>query len=74
MTECKCPLQITRLCSDYAKDDFIVSSVLCYLYGGIVISKPEKCFVRLQNLLGHLPNTLLAVFALGEVVFWTIVF
>jgi hypothetical protein len=49
---------------DYAKDDFIVSSVLCYLYGGIVISKPEKCFVRLQNLLGRLPNTLLAVFAL----------
>lgn len=50
---------------DYAKDDFVVSSVLCYLYGGIVISKPEKCFVRLQNVLGCLPHTLLAVFALG---------
>lgn len=50
---------------DYAKDDFVVSSVLCYLYGGIVISKPEKCFVRLQNVLGCIPNTLLAVFALG---------
>lgn len=49
---------------DYAKDDFVVSSVLCYLYGGIVISKPEKCFIRLQNVLGCLPNTLLAVFAL----------
>lgn len=51
---------------DYAKDDFILSSVLCYLYGGIVISKPEKCFISLQNLLGRLPNTLLAVFALEE--------
>lgn len=49
---------------DYAKDEFIISSVLCYLYGGIVISKPEKCFIRLQNVLGCLPNTLLAVFAL----------
>lgn len=51
---------------DYSKDDFIVSSVLCYLYGGIVISKPEMCFVSLRNLLGHLPNTLLIVFELGE--------
>jgi len=51
---------------DYAKDEFVVSSVLCYLYGGIVISKPEKCFVRLQNVLGRFSNTLLAVFALGE--------
>ena len=50
---------------DYAKDEFVVSSVLCYLYGGIVISKPERCFVRLQNVLGCLSNTLLAVFALG---------
>lgn len=51
---------------DYAKDDFIVSSVLCYLYGGIVISKPEKCFISLNKLLGHLPKALLAVFALPE--------
>ena len=50
---------------DYAKDEFIVSSVLCYLYGGVVISKPEKCFVKLQNVLGCLSNTLLAVFALS---------
>lgn len=47
------------------KYDLIVSSALCYHYGGIVISKPEKCYVSLRNLLGFLPNTLLAVFALG---------
>lgn len=50
---------------DYSKDEFVVSSVLCYQYGGIVISKPEKCFVRLQNVLGCLSNTLLAVFSLS---------
>ena len=50
---------------DYSKDDVIVSCILCYLYGGIVICKPEKCFVSLQSILGHLPNTLLAVFSLG---------
>ena len=31
-----------------------------------MISKPEKCFAKLQNLIGCLPNTLLAVFAFNE--------
>jgi hypothetical protein len=50
---------------DASKDDFVISSLLCYCYGGIVISKPEKCFVGVRHLLNNLPNTLLAVFSLS---------
>lgn len=58
-TDALCGMQL-----DVAKDDVVLSSILCYHYGGVVISKPEKCFTSLQSLLGHIPSTLLAVFAL----------
>jgi hypothetical protein len=49
---------------DLSKDEFVVSSILCYNFGGIVITRPEKCFLKLQNLLGNISNTLLCVFLL----------
>ena len=51
---------------DFDKDHFILACVLCYNYGGVVISKPEQCFVRIQNLIGHISSTLFAVFSLPE--------
>ena len=51
---------------DLVKDDFIISCILCYVYGGVVITKPEKCFLSIQHILGNIPTTLLALFSLSE--------
>ena len=50
---------------DFSRDDFVISSLLCYFYGGIVISKPEKCFMSVRHLLYNFPATLLVVFSLS---------
>lgn len=58
--------KIKDLHLDFVKDNLAIASTLCYHFGGIVITKPEKCFQKLHNLLGSLPETLLVTFALTD--------
>jgi|SaaInlV_125m_DNA_1040241.scaffolds.fasta_scaffold11290_1 hypothetical protein len=58
--------KIKDLHLDFVKDNLAIASTLCYHFGGIVITKPENCFQQLHSLLGNLPTTLLATFALAD--------
>lgn len=58
--------KIKDLHLDFVKDNLAIASTLCYHFGGIVITKPEKCFQKVHSLLGSLPTTLLAIFALAD--------
>ena len=51
---------------DFSKDTLAIASAICYNFGGVVVTKPGQCVKKLQNLLGHLPTTLLAVFYITE--------
>lgn len=50
---------------EFVRDDLILASILCYHYGGVVVTKPDRCCMPLKQILCHIPNTLLGVFALG---------
>ena len=58
--------KIKDLHLDFVKDNLAIASVLCYHFGGVVITKPENCFQKLHSLLGNLPTTLLATFSLAD--------
>lgn len=55
--------KITDVALQLGRDDLVLATILCYHYGGVVVTKPERCFASLASVLQDVAGTLFLVFA-----------